>query len=380
MECTPSSTNWFANAKLKTPGMHRLEMLQAIGHGADGTMYFQWRKGRGASEKFHGAVVDHDGSEHTRVFKEVAAHGRTLTAIADVLGSRSDAKVGLIYDWEARWALDGSKGPGFERGVIGKRYEETACDHYRPLWARGIAVDIISCQADLSGYDLILMPMCFMVDDAQAQRLRSFVERGGTLLTTYLSGIVDSSSNCHLGGWPGAGLRELFGVWAEEIDVLAPEDDLQIVSSPNNQFGLSGAYRANRYCDVLHNESAEVIATTAGQFYEGSPAVTAKQVGKGRAIYVAARGSRDFQDALLSGLCNDLGIAGPLAQPVDMVSVIRRIDEQHEYLFVLNFSKESRLVELTGDLTDIESGKSVPNALTINGLESLVLKRGIDID
>ena len=78
MESTPSVTNWQPTPSLKRPGQHRQEMLIAIGHGADTTMYFQWRKSRGAAEKFHGAVVDHEGSDKTRVFQDVAAHGALL--------------------------------------------------------------------------------------------------------------------------------------------------------------------------------------------------------------------------------------------------------------------------------------------------------------
>lgn len=37
-----------------------------------------------------------------------------------------------------------------------------------------------------------------------------------------MSGIVDQSDNVHLGGYPGP-LREMAGVWVEEIDALAPE-------------------------------------------------------------------------------------------------------------------------------------------------------------
>ena len=44
MESTPVSTNWQPTPQLKRPGQHRQEMLLAIGHGADTTMYFQWRK------------------------------------------------------------------------------------------------------------------------------------------------------------------------------------------------------------------------------------------------------------------------------------------------------------------------------------------------
>ena len=58
MESAPSATNWQPGHRLKRPNQHKLEELTAIGHGADGTLYFQWRKSRGNLEKFHGAVVD----------------------------------------------------------------------------------------------------------------------------------------------------------------------------------------------------------------------------------------------------------------------------------------------------------------------------------
>ncbi|MDP3179767.1 MAG: beta-galactosidase, partial [Spirochaetaceae bacterium] len=75
MESTPSQVNWQPVNRLKKPGMHRLSSLQALAHGSDSVMYFQWRKGRGGFEKFHGAVVDHGGGEGTRVFREVAELG-----------------------------------------------------------------------------------------------------------------------------------------------------------------------------------------------------------------------------------------------------------------------------------------------------------------
>ena len=98
--------------------------------------------------------------------------------------------------------------------------------------------------------------MCFIVDDAMQARLRSFVENGGTLVATYLTGIVDTSSNCHLGGWPGAGLRELFGVWAEEIDVLLRKTSSASLAQMVIRWAYQEPFGQKRYRDILHNESA----------------------------------------------------------------------------------------------------------------------------
>ena len=100
MESSPSATNWMQINKLLRPGVHRLKSLQAVAHGADTVQYFQYRKGRGGCEKFHGAVVDHVGTGETRVFKEVAQVGRDLVKLEGVLGCATPAQVGLIFDWE----------------------------------------------------------------------------------------------------------------------------------------------------------------------------------------------------------------------------------------------------------------------------------------
>ncbi|MBJ7898291.1 beta-galactosidase, partial [Bacillus atrophaeus] len=87
MESTPSLVNWHDVNKVKHKGMAHLSAMQAIAHGSDSVLYFQWRQGRGASEKFHGAVVDHSGHEHTRVFQEVADLGKQLQQLQPVAGT-----------------------------------------------------------------------------------------------------------------------------------------------------------------------------------------------------------------------------------------------------------------------------------------------------
>ena len=82
MEQTPSATNWQENATLKPPGMAALWSWRAMAHGSDSSMYFQWRRSRGASEKMHGAVVEHAGTEKARVFQEIAALGADMAKVS----------------------------------------------------------------------------------------------------------------------------------------------------------------------------------------------------------------------------------------------------------------------------------------------------------
>ena len=54
--------------------------------------------------------------------------------------------------------------------------------------------------------------MVYLLRDGFAQKVRRFVEAGGTVAATYWTGIVNSTDLCWLGGMPGDGLMELFGL------------------------------------------------------------------------------------------------------------------------------------------------------------------------
>ena len=110
MENTPSLTNWFDVCKLKRPGMHMLSSMQAVAHGSESVLYFQWRKGRGGCEKFHGAVADHDNSTESRVFKEVTEVGKNPERLDEILDTEVVSQVALIYDYKTKWALEVCQG------------------------------------------------------------------------------------------------------------------------------------------------------------------------------------------------------------------------------------------------------------------------------
>ena len=77
------------------------------------------------------------------------------------------------------------------------------------------------------------------------------------LVTTYFSGIVDENDLCFLGGFPGP-LREVTGIWSEEIDSLYDNEVNYIEFNDNKVDGLKGSYEVKDYCDLIHAETAEV--------------------------------------------------------------------------------------------------------------------------
>ena len=373
MESTPSFTNWQPTSKLKKPGMHILSSLQAVAHGADSVQYFQWRKSRGSSEKFHGAVVDHVGHIDTRVGREVAELGTILSALAPVAGSRVEAKVAIIFDWESRWAMDDAMGPR----NAGLHYENTVADHYRALWSQGIAVDVINADCDLQGYDLVIAPMLYMVREGVSERISHFVQTGGRFVATYWSGIVNETDLCFLDGFPGP-LRPVLGIWAEEIDSLTDEQHNSVAGVEGNALGLSGPYRASQLCEVIHLEGAAALATYGDDFYAGAPAVTVNLYGKGQAYYVASRNDAQFHADFFTALAKEMHLPRAINTPLpEGMTAARRTDGESEFIFLQNYSAQSQSVTLPLDYQDIVHGGNLPRKLTLPAFGYQILTRKI---
>ena len=110
MESAPGLVNWQTYNKMRRPGIHQLFSLHAVACGSDTVQYFQWRKGRGSFEQYHGAVLDHLGTNDTRIFKEVAQLGKVLDQLSSVKGTLVPSKAALLFDWDNMWAIEDMKG------------------------------------------------------------------------------------------------------------------------------------------------------------------------------------------------------------------------------------------------------------------------------
>jgi len=334
MESTPSTTNGFKVSKLKKPGMHLLSSMNAIASGSDSVQYFQWRQSRGAYEKFHGAVLTHNGSEETRVFKDVAEVGEELKKLTYLKHSVTDSRVALIYDWNNMRALEEQKNLRKQD----KGFEETIREHYEALVKNYVSVDVIDQAADLSGYQLVVAPMLYLFLPGTHERIRDFIAQGGHFVMTYYSGLVnenDLTFEC----FPPFSLNDVFGVKSEEIDSLCDGE--------YNQFTYQGkTYHSTFYCDLVHSCGAEILSEFERDFYQGRPALTRNMYQNGEAYYLACRADKDFLYDFYHNLIEAAGIRRIVnADYVKDVLVKERQDGENTYVFYLNFSNEKRIIQ-----------------------------------
>ena len=311
MESSPSFTNWQPISKQKKPGIAELAALQTVAHGADSVLYFQWRASRGAEEKFHGAVVGHDGRQDARAFTETVQVGEKLEKLSEITAVQREKQALIVHDWQNKWALEGSCGPR----NAGLGYWDELKRHYNALARAGIAVEFGDETADLTGYRLVVVPMLYLLTDAFAKKLCDFAQSGGTIVVTYWTGVVDESDLCRLGDTP-YGLTELLGLRRTEIDGMYDGETRRC--TPVDGCTLPET-QASILCEVAvpnDNDPAKPLCVYAEDYFAQHPAAAVHKYGAGRAYYLASRFDEDFYRTFYRDAAKELGLTPAWPQPL----------------------------------------------------------------
>jgi beta-galactosidase len=356
MEQAPSAVNWRRRNAAKPPGAMRLWSWQAIAHGADAVMFFQWRQSRGGAEKYHSAMVPHAGTG-TRIFREVSELGRELAAQATLAGARqAPADVAVVLDWQSWWALELDAHPSSDVELL-----ESVLAHYVPLYESSVACDVVPPSADLSGYRLVVVPNLYMVEEADAERIERYVADGGTLLMSFFSGIVDSCDRVHRGGYP-APFRRLLGAWVEEFRPLPAGAGVGLEGDGTPLRAGTGSV----WSELVHGEGADVVARFAGGELDGEPAVTRHRFGGGSAWYLATRPDPQTMRGLLDAVRAQAGVEPPLRElPAGVQARVRDTADGTAVHVLLNHGAAPATVRLPAPMRDALGGAEAAATITL---------------
>lgn len=369
MEQVSSQVNWRSSNVLKRPGQMRAMSYAAMARGADGIMFFQWRASKAGAEKYHGALLPHVGAD-SRVFREIRQLGQELRSLSRVAGSRIPARVALLDCWHNRWALElPSKPATFD-------YLKIFSFFHTALWNNHVAADVVSPDSDLARYDVVIAPTLYQVPVARAEKLRDYVSQGGTLLTTYFSGIVDENEHVHLGGYPAL-LKDVLGLVVEEWQPIPPDakNGLRLTGAGDDQPAVPCGF----FSEVIHLRGAEPVATFTEDFFAGSPAITRHRFGKGEAFYLATQPEQRFLESWIKELLGDRGIRAPVRAGANIEVSLRRADDE-EFLFVINHDRNPAAVDYgvwTGAPDLLANGAPVPTGENLPGFGVRILSRHI---
>ena len=351
MEQAPTHVNWRQRNATKRPGVMRLGSYQAMARGANGIMFFQWRASRAGSEKFHSGMLPHAGTD-SRVWREVKALGAELGKLDALRSSRVVSEVAILFDWENWWALEQGSMPSNSLKLLPRVFA-----FYTELFRRHITVDFAHPGDDLSKYRLVIAPHLYLVDDRSAANIEKYVADGGTLLTTFFSGIVDLQDHVRLGGYP-APFRKLLGMWVEEFAAYGDDHTSRVLSVDEDEFSCS------LWSEVIRLEGAEVLAQHLDDYVAGSPAITRHKFGQGTAFYIGTELAHPGLAWLMEQVCARAGLPAVEKLPKDL-EVTRRSDGKLTWLFALNHGDQPAAFKLPSAGLDLLSGKQLSGMLEL---------------
>jgi beta-galactosidase len=351
LEQATTHVNWRPQNAAKRPGQMRIGNYQALARGANGLMFFQWRASLAGGEQLHSAMVQHGGTT-TRVWCEVVRLGAELRRLSALLPGRVEAQAAFLLDWESWWAL--SVGNTLSDQVDLLRHIRAL---YAPLFAGNITVDFAHPSDDLSRYKLVIAPHLYLAGEATGPALERFVAEGGTLLVSYLSGIVNERGQVRLGGYP-ASLRALLGLWVEEFSPHVRDETHRVTLS--NQLEAACA----TWSDVINLEGAEAIAHYADGYLAGRPAVTRHRFGRGYAFYLGTSLNATGLQWLLNRVCAESGVQPVLVAPPG-VEVGRRCDETRVWYVLINHTASPVEVSVPPHGRELLSHTQIDGALPL---------------
>lgn len=352
MEQAMGAVNWRDHNVPKTAVQRRHDVLRAVAHGADGVLSFQWRQSRRGSERFHSAMLPNSGAE-TRYHRSVREIGAELARLDAVLGTHVTARVAILDDWQARWAMTEKSVPSTRREPLGILEA-----WHRPLWRRGIEVDVVTPRDDLSDYDLLLAPALHVLEADGLTALRAHLEAGKALVMGPFSAAVDGHATLHPGPFP-CGLTDLLQAEGEQWWPLG--DSGMPVNSQRY-----GSGTATLWAEDLCARGAEVLVTaTHPELWAAVVRSTSH-----RFSYIGC----DLPEAMLDALLADeLERAGITSQAcIDHLDGLE-VATRGEVTFVLNPSDQTLTVTPRGPVVDLLSDQRHDGPIALTPGDALAL-------
>jgi len=369
MEQATGSVNWKPYNPAKRPGMMRLQSYQALARGAEAILFFQFRQSRGGVEKFHSSLVSHGTETDNRIFREVVRLGQELKELDGGIGaSGMKARVAVLFDATLAWLVDWNK------GSLDVSYRDAVTAFYRPLYEGNVPVDVVHPLSDLDGYEVVVAPMLYMFEEGVPDRLRRFVERGGALVMSYMSGMTNGCDVVEYGGFLRP-IDDVFGIAVEEWDAFEPDMANRIRWKRE---GTETSYKVEKWAEVVRLKGAEALASFVEDYHAGQPAVTRNRYGLGEAYYVATHPEEAFLKELLLAICRKRGVerlGGSLPSGVEVT--VREGGDGARYGFVLNHAPAAVSFELdwAAGAEDLLAGRRLDSGvLKLEGYGVAVLR------
>lgn len=349
----------FATPVAEEGEMQRMAM-SSIARGADGVLFFRWRPAHFGAEIYWNGILDHDDIPRRR-FEEAKRMGLAMRRVGDqILGTSVRVDLGIA-------------GSDFDNQEAHKTYPLALPDPqaaskplHRHCFTKGIACGFVHPQDDLSRLKVFFVPHWVIWNDGWTARLEEFARAGGTVIIGARTGTRDVNNHVIRETAPGKSLSALCGVKVEEFGLLPPPGGNGLAETMTRAEGVlvlpnrpaESAKRAHMlrvgdkvvraaHCYELLTalEGTEVIGRWDARFVAGTPAITIRNVGQGKVVYLGTYVTAELADVLLSEVIPQANLKPLIDALPTGVEVSMREGDGRKLLFVQNSTADAIKIE-----------------------------------
>jgi beta-galactosidase len=365
METQPGSVNWAPVSTTLDRGETRAMAWQAIGHGADAVLYWQWRDALNGQEQYHGALVGPDGAP-LPIYSEISEIGSEFERAAAALkDTRPVAQAAIVFTYDSRWAID------FQPHNAHYDQLQVLLGYYRQLRELGYTVDIVSADAPLNGYKLVLAPDLNVISKDLAAHLLAYVEQGGHLLLGPRSGMKDEHNALNVERQPGP-LAAALGGRVDQYYALDTNVGIE---------GIAGTNTVSQWAEQLSTSAPDTEVMLRYQksngWLDGQPAMISRTVGKGRLTYLGAVLDDSLMHDVISRAVADAGVQTEFGVVAYGVEVCRRVGQTHTVYIFINHGSARAQVALPAGARDVLSGSEAAPIIDLKPQGVAVIETGL---
>ncbi len=358
----PSGWNFRMVHATPKPGRLRFWTLQAIAHGADFVSFFRWRTCTFGTEIYWHGLHDYDNRPNRRT-AELCQTYRDLRKLQSLCGKKYVAEAAILKDYDNMW--DG------EEDLWHSEADRISNDGwFRAFQKKHVPFDFKyitdeTALDELKNYKLLVYPHPTIFTEQRASLLKAYAEQGGTIIFGCRTGYKKLNGSCYMMPMPGYA-SELVGAEVEEFTFLSPYDEAQYATIGD------GKISAPCFNDVLRITDGKAIGTFDSNYYAGKPAISVKNLGKGKAYYFGGAFGEDTAKYFIEkeGLATPLGINKLIEIPEEIEVAVRG-----SYIILLNYEDEAVTMQCSGIFKELISDTVVKNQIVINGGDAIVLEQ-----
>lgn len=322
------------------PKQLRLQAFSHLASGANGHMYWNWHSIHNSLETYWKGVLGHDLQPGViygyakQIGEEYKKYGK------DLINLKKKNQVALVTDTDSLTAL---KFFPMDYPTGGLSYNDVVRWMYDTLYNMNVECDVVDIHAlNPSDYKMIVTPALYCISEENVQKLKTFVENGGVLFSSFRSFYADEKGSVYDAPHPYK-LTDAFGM---EYSMITQAGSAKLFDQP-----------VEVYAELLENKNAEILASYEHKYWSEYAAVTKNNFKKGFAYYYGAKTPSSVLEKFLKGALKEAKIELFNYQfPIIIRNGENSKGKKVHYIF--NYSSENWIIKNPfGDSVDLISKK-----------------------